>query len=636
MARQFLRHVLLLSLELLLQRASAISDASVDLAACDGPYPCSRRPTGSAPLHVVSHSRLSRADIVTLDTLAGILARDTPRIFRLEDAGGSKSNGDNWFWLRRLRDVYGVETNYTLLNAAAWELAREFRNHIRGYVLFNAQPIDASVNAALMLCSATEALDEAGRGLVAVGEPETAAYLERVLGIPLVRDARGLSEAAAYTELVARDPQAFRAGGVAFQTLEKSSSLADYSVFAGLPTVRYLGADGGPLATRVMEDMHRRCNGKASMALGWGPDEHSYIDRLARYGVYAHATDLSQDLSALTNVQVHAGLRRHPFILGWMAGNVHAAKTESISRDLRSTRSLGQPGDASGSGDKHVVAFVMSDGDNLQYLINSFCTNERYFGSPLRGSFPVGWTVSPALAALAPGVAQYLTEFASENDTLIAAPSGVGYTYPDVFGYGTKTAYTSRKNARERAEPTHSALLDDLSRITTALMTQLGIRILNVIGSDDLGANIIPVEALSVMVGDGSGIDMVFYYPYGACYSGAKGEVAWTVGPNPVPILTPRASLWGNPLEGDEADAVNATAACWTECTKCGVDRLVSAMIQSATVTDRSNPQAYSIIPVHAWTHNLTDVKLAAEALEATGRFEVVSPSVLAQRFPAA
>ena len=38
---------------------------------------------------------------------------------------------------------------------------------------------------------------------------------------------------------------------------------------------------------------------------------------------------------------------------------------------------------------------------------------------------------------------------------------------------------------------------------------------------------------------------------------------------------------------------------------------------------------ADSLIPVHAWSHNVSDVVAVAAALEATGHFEVVTPTAL-------
>ena len=48
----------------------------------------------------------------------------------------------------------------------------------------------------------------------------------------------------------------------------------------------------------------------------------------------------------------------------------------------------------------------------------------------VRGSIPIGWTISPSLVQTAPSLAAYYISTASPNDELIAGPSGAGYMYP--------------------------------------------------------------------------------------------------------------------------------------------------------------------------------------------------------------
>jgi len=43
----------------------------------------------------------------------------------------------------------------------------------------------------------------------------------------------------------------------------------------------------------------------------------------------------------------------------------------------------------------------------------------------------------------------------------------------------------------------------------------------------------------------------------------------------------------------------------------------------------RDAAKGYSLIPVHAWSHNVTGVVAVAKALEATGNFEVLTPTEL-------
>eukprot|EP00666_Eupelagonemidae_sp_cell4sb_P006472 gene6472-4735_t len=44
----------------------------------------------------------------------------------------------------------------------------------------------------------------------------------------------------------------------------------------------------------------------------------------------------------------------------------------------------------------------MTDGDNVQWLLNDFFTGSKWLGAAEVGQAPLGFTISPALAALAP------------------------------------------------------------------------------------------------------------------------------------------------------------------------------------------------------------------------------------------
>lgn len=81
---------------------------------------------------------------------------------------------------------------------------------------------------------------------------------------------------------------------------------------------------------------------------------------------------------------------------------------------------------------KIYIAYTMSDGDNIPVLT---ATNwPQLWHQPERGQFPIGWTVSPSSCMLIPDIMDFYYTTASLNDSFLAAVSGVGYTYPNVYG----------------------------------------------------------------------------------------------------------------------------------------------------------------------------------------------------------
>ena len=103
------------------------------------------------------------------------------------------------------------------------------------------------------------------------------------------------------------------------------------------------------------------------------------------------------------------------------------------------------------------MAFLTSDGDNIQLLQHADFLGPGHFGSKARGSFPLGWSYSPAMAVLMPAVLDYVRGALTANDTLSAGPSGMGYAYPQLF------------------PPQHAPLF---AQATAALMSSAGQRLL--------------------------------------------------------------------------------------------------------------------------------------------------------------
>ncbi|WP_240489238.1 GxGYxYP domain-containing protein [Cohnella thermotolerans] len=77
---------------------------------------------------------------------------------------------------------------------------------------------------------------------------------------------------------------------------------------------------------------------------------------------------------------------------------------------------------------KIYVTFTFGEGDNLQYDENHM--REVLWEDPARGKVPINWTSSPLLYDAAPSILNYYRQTATENDLLVAGPSGAGYFSP--------------------------------------------------------------------------------------------------------------------------------------------------------------------------------------------------------------
>lgn len=130
-----------------------------------------------------------------------------------------------------------------------------------------------------------------------------------------------------------------------------------------------------------------------ALATGWYTEERSGIGAAAEYGLSTVPSDFFE------NATVYAGMN-------------HAIRTPEIPKlpELEN---------------KIYIAIYLSDGDNVQYNQHAMLNLWR---NPDRGTCPINWTISPALADFAPGMLNYYYNTASSDDCFVSGPSGLGYS----------------------------------------------------------------------------------------------------------------------------------------------------------------------------------------------------------------
>jgi hypothetical protein len=226
----------------------------------------------------------------------------------------------------------------------------------------------------------------------------------------------------------------------------------------------------------------------------------------------------------------------------------------------------------------HTVCFVMTDGDNIQWLTNNFATSTNWYASPNRGKCNIGWTVSPALAELAPTMMKYLYDSAASTpqgtDYFIAGASGLGYYYPDAF-----------KN------------LNSAAGLTARMMQKADLHILNIIGDNYNGAYFEPYL-------NQPNIDAIFYYDY-SNYDSLEGLTSCI---SNKPVITPRFDLWGSFFTP------------W----------LISQAINNQA-SNPNSPDGYSLVDVNVWSMTVDSILSTIAALNSNVR--VVSPDAFVKLF---
>lgn len=252
---------------------------------------------------------------------------------------------------------------------------------------------------------------------------------------------------------------------------------------------------------------------------GWASSERDFFLRCSRHDLQGVAAD-------------------------WLRG---AAATSQWNVPLLEQRTHCDPERLETETGVHYVAFVMSDGDNVQWLTNDFC-EKRWYGSPHRGKFDMTWDLSPSLAEVNPVAFNHLYAAASTGThrDFFANAGGPGLIYPceypDIDGF-----VRANSEAMRRADQNIISVLEDCwdpAKIDAILADP------QVIGA-------------MLKIGD--------------AYRGQHGRIHWSDGK---PCVAVRYSLW----EGfDTPESIARDAG-------------------DAPQDPLGSEQSYSIVNVHPWS----------------------------------
>lgn len=438
----------------------------------------------------------SPSERVAVQTLMGVIAQTRPEILR--DLSGHRG-------LAARAGVTIDDTYYTNFPG----LLAHFSNRLAGYILCNAK--DRSTNVAISLAGVMNA----------VAIPADIEQSAINAGLTQLLDVRGRDEAwalANYGNLFSRDIASYQQSSD-----DRVGFLADYSTY----TKAFQFWDDSPAGT-LADSVYSRMNKKATF-FGWGPQEYETVEQLSQRSMMIIPSDWAANMSALTNIPpVKDSFRQKDPV-----------KAFEVKPNV------------------HTVCFVISDGDNVQWLLGSL-ENTNNWNNPNRGRVNLGWTISPSLAELAPVVYEkYVDNCLTTPDgrnVLIAGPSGRGYYLPGRYP---------------------DADLESESVLMNRYMKQADLRIVNIIDADDSDND--PSSYLKQ-----DNVDALFYYSYGANYTGRRGKIDWY---NDKPSIGGRYTLWGT-LSSPQSLAVQLNQAS----------------------TDIHSEDGYSLIPVHVWSRSVNDV----------------------------
>lgn len=333
----------------------------------------------------------AQEELYLFSTLKGLINEKQPRIFSYE---GDQFAEGPYTWMQSLNlDWVEHQDN--------WELISKYRDEIEGIIVYDPAELN-TVNLATMMAKEKKA--------IVVGPSLISRLTSAPYNLPILEDLRGkyTNKLQVYQEVFddywpTRDKRML----IGISPTFVKASVREYAVATGA-TVIWLNPgepEENDLLVKFLASMPQDGN-----YLGWWPEEGLGITRASEYGIPTIPCDYA------TNLTVHGGMPR--------GINIKPAPPKPPLEN------------------KIYVAFILSDGDNLQFVEHLM---RKLWANPDRGSVPIGWTISPSMVDAMPGALNYLYQTATDNDNLVSGPSGYGYIYPNFYPNSDKLRSFVRK-----------------------------------------------------------------------------------------------------------------------------------------------------------------------------------------------
>ena len=361
---------------------------------------------------VVKASRLSNAQRHSIIALQGLVAKEKPQIF-IDYGYETNRNAIAEFERAGYSIVYNDESGNPWNFSS---LVEKFKSYIAdgGYTLFATAEDHGQLNTAINLATLNGWL------------PVTPADEETVvqLGLEKKTDISGDDINLKYLKKFYKENKDKFRNDSLVHMYYYAQGMRDFAVQQNIFVLYIEDAD---FEGRLFRDSIMRELEPSSSIFGWCQYEIKFTESASRYGHYVIPSDHSYNLSILSSFDAE----------------------EKFDAPYEGTVELDP--------EKHYVAIVYSDGDNLQWIQNGFSEFHTWQSYGL--DTPVTWTFAPIASELA-GVDVKRTLANSENATFITGPSGGGYA---------RITNMNSKELEAFSDYTASAMLDSGLGIMTLL-----------------------------------------------------------------------------------------------------------------------------------------------------------------------
>ena len=465
----------------------------------------------------IKSTDMTGAEAAMLATLQGLISNKTEkRIF-------INCMRTDWS-LEDLIENHGIKVRQ---ESNVWNIVQEYKEYIKGYVLYNGDCSDYNPDAKLVYNKdADESINVANTVAPfyeAVIVDQSIEEQVKKLGIPMLMDVSNKTSEWAFDNYWDRVNHDI----VAEIFPQLKMFLRDYAYMTKSFVFHKVPQEGG-FREKILS--HMNTNGAL---IGWSHSitkrgELDYISEASKYGIATIPSDWSPNISVFSSFPEYKS-------------GQHKRNVVENEKGV------------------HYVTILMSDGDNEQWVFNDLLTSRKWFGNEYKGQFDVAFAMPPYLYDHAPTLLEKMYKMAGNTDKgqeqFIVGPSGLAYMYPSLYPEDKLDAHVMLLNDYMAKTDTHVvAIIDD--------------------GALDKKEIWDKYTAQSEIKG-------LFYLEY-FVHSTHKGKMYFS---NEKPVVSCADMLWVDLTDDDEV-----------------VERVNKGSVNV------EEPEAYSMIYVHAWSKNMDDV----------------------------
>ena len=406
----------------------------------------------ASPLKVIdvdpplAENRFSNEEIVMFSCFQGLVNKVRPEVVTF---GRSAMRREHW--LNELGLSYSNTTQYST-PTARYQLVNEYKDRIKGLVVYNAPPDNNSPLAHYRNAAATIANVN---GYLPV-TPEIKANLEKagvIFPASQIIDITGWPEDTAlgiykriYDEYWPRCSKRLLVH-MSVNNAVRLAPLRDIAAATGAAVIwldtKEWNTEERALYKKFMKDMADTPG--TSIALGWGTTERSVISAGAEFGISMIPSDDYANATVFSSTSHIINIPKVP-------------KRPPLENKL-------------------YMAMYITDGDNIQYVQGAMKSNWDNARNS-RGKVAVNWTISPGLVDIGPGILNYYYRTSSGYECFVAGPSGMGYIMP--LNTLPEAERDGRPTALAKDFLTDKTYMDNYTKLSETYLRRAGMRALTI------------------------------------------------------------------------------------------------------------------------------------------------------------